>query len=323
MKNEMTVTFDFPENVNTSCRIVYYASAKKAGTVREAYAQITAGKGELKLPQGYPSIMYLFTSSGKTPEAIIYAERGDHIIIKGKNGDISSWEIEGNDATEALTSWRIKNKGLLDGDNDSKLNAAIAAYVKKNPDSDAAAIILYLYYVRRGHEEEFASLEATLGKKIHGNKKLMNALSAADLLTGNIEQPKYPSQIALAGEDGFADTLKLGDGRSSLLLIRGPKGDGDNFSTDSLKALLAAGKQKQIAELYSDTDSLGWRRHLTNDSIEGIKRLWMPLGVSDSITISMGVRRIPYYVVIDSKGKAAYRGDDFQTASGKFRSLNP
>ena len=322
IKNEMTITFDLPEDVNTSCRIVYYASTKKQGMVREAYVQINAGKGEMKLPQGYPSVMYIFASSSKTPSAIIYAERGDHMIVTGKGSDISAWEIKGNDVTDALSAWRIKNKGIVMGNDVDKLNAAVARYVNDNPNSDSSAIILYVYYIRRGHENEFTALEAKLSKKVLGNKKLMNALSAADLLTGAVEAPKYPHMIVLAGEEGYADTLELGKGSATFLMIRGKNGS-EEVPADSLKSFVAGMNGKVLAELYADTDSLNWRTHIANDSIAGLKRLWLPLGLADSIAIEMGIKRIPYYIVIDSKGKALYRGDSFIDASIKFKNLTP
>lgn len=323
IKNQMTITFELSKDVNSSCRIVYYASAKKGGMMREAYPQITAGKGELKLPQGYPSIMFLFSSSGKNPSAIIYAERGDRIVVSGKGNDISNWKITGNDITDQLTEWRLKNKGVLVGNNEEKLNAAVTKYVTANPNSEAAAVVLYIYYVRRGHEEEFAALETKLSKKITSNKKLMDALATADLLTGAVEATKYPSRIILNGNEGYADTVSLGNGVSTFLMYRGGKSDSDELSVDTLKALMAKRNGKSVVELYAETDSLNWRRHISNDSVAGMKRLWLPLGMADSVAMAMEVKRLPYFIIVDSKGKAVYRGDDFKEASQKFQSLTP
>ena len=324
IKNEMTITFDLAPNVNTPCRIVYYASAKKGGMLKESYAQITNGKGEMKLPQGYPSIMYLFSSSGKNPSAVIYAERGDKIVVTGKESDISGWDIKGNDITDELTAWRLKNKGLIVGNNEDKLNAAVAEYVKKNPDSDAAAVMLYVYFMRRGHENEFVSLAALLGKNVRENKKLMNALASADLLTGSVEEAKYPPAIVLTGSEGYADTLQLGNGTTTMLLFAADKKNSDStVSTDSLKKFIAKRNGKTVAELYTDSDSLAWRRHIDNDSVSGMKRFWMPLGLADSLSISMGVKRVPYYIILDSKGKEVYRGDNFEVASEKFTGITP
>lgn len=325
LKNEMTITFELSSDVDTSCRIVYYASAKKGGTLKESFARISEGKASMKLPQGYPSIMYLFPNSGSTrPSALIYGRRGDKIVVTGKGADISGWEIRGNDVTEQLTEWRLSHKGVIAGGNEEKLNSAVADFVKKNPDSKAAAILLYVYFTRGAHENEFASLWASLGKKVRNDKDLMNALSAADLLTGAVEEPKYNSEIVLTGEEGYADTIRLGKGSSTMLMfVANNKNSEEKLSTDSLKSFIAKRNGKTVAELYADSDSLAWRRHLANDSVSGMKRLWMPLGVVDSLSISMGVRKLPYYIVIDSKGKDAYRGESFKEASAKFQSLTP
>lgn len=318
VKNEMTLTFSFPEKVNSHCRIVYYASAKGGGMMKETTANISNGKGEMKLVQVYPSVMFLYSSSAKTPSALIYAGRGDKISVTGKDGDIKSWEITGNDVTDELTEWRLKNLKVIEGGNADRLNKAVAEYVGKHPGSRAAAIILYVYFDRRGHEAEFSALLGKFDKKILEDEKLMTALSMADLMTGLPEAPSYPASIILTGSEGYADTLELKKGVKTMLLFRKERNSTGTVPSDSLKKLVAARGSKVVAELFMDPDSLTWNRHLEQDSIVGIKRMWMPLGTADSTAMKMGVRRIPYYIVLSPEGKELYRGDNWKEAANKF-----
>lgn len=327
-KNEVKLTFELPKETNTACRILYYASAKNVGLYRETVVEISAGSGEIVLPVGYPTIISLFSPSQKLPGALIYAERGNKFKISGQGTAIQEWEIQGNEVTDALTEWRIENKeAILSRDRKPEaLNAKVEEYVKAHPDSRAAAIILYFYFSRRGNEKTFYKLQSSLDKKILEDEKFMTALSQSDLSTNLPDTPTIPDMIVLTGESGFADTVYLNKGNKTLLIFR-TNSDAD-VNNDSVKSLIkrtatdsdGALKGKAVAELFIDTDSLNWRRHLRNDTINNLSRLWMPLGLADSISLDMGVRRTPYFIIIGPKGKELYRGDDWDKAIGKFES---
>lgn len=321
-KNEMTLTFDLSPDVNSPCRIVYYASSRNEGMLRETVAQITQGKGELKLPQKNPSLLFLLATGQELPAAVLYGEAGNNFTVTGKNGDIREWSITGNEVTDSLSSWRIRNINLIKANDSKGINSAVADYVKKNPDSEAAAVLLYVYFCRRGNEKEFSDLLSLLNKKLLENEKLMAALSAADLMTGLPDSPSYPSKLILTGQDGYADTLNFGSDGTTLLLFRMASRGLTEVSADSLKALVNRKGSKKVAEIFMDTDSLNWKRHISDDSIAGMKRLWMPLGLADSVAMKMQVKRLPYYIIIDSQGKELYHGDDWKEAFLKFGSSN-
>lgn len=321
-RNEVKLTFELPADVNSPCRILYYASGKKGGVIRETVAEINAGKGEIILPTQYPALIYLFSPSSKIPAALIYAERGDKIVVAGKSADVSEWEIKGNKVTEALTQWRIDNISLISSKDSDKLNKVVGEYVARHPDSPAAAIILYFYFDRRGHEKEFVDLQNKLENKVLENERLMDAISMSDLFTQLPMETAFPRQLILTGEEGYADTLLLTKGKAKFLFFRPSGNIRDVIPMDTLKKMAkkdTAGHH--IAELYMDSDSLSWRRHVRKDTIPEMSRLWMPLGMLDSVAMSMQVRTLPYYIVVDSKGKEIYRGDDWKEARKKFEKL--
>lgn len=313
-KNEVTLTFSLPEDFNRPCRIMYYASDDRVGMYRETAAEIIKGKGEIKLPQRHPSLIYLFAPAGNYPSAVLYAGRGEKIDIAGEKEDILTWEITGNATNELLSKWRIQNAAVIAGGDREKINAAVARFIKENPDSQAAAILLYVYFNRRDNEAEFEKLRATIGKKVLDDDKLMRALSSADFLTGLPDSYTVPKSIILHGEEGYADTLALGHGKSTLLIFRN-NNSSSFLNTDSLARLISRAKDLAAVELFAEPDSTAWRRHLKNDTVPGLQRLWFPFGTADSIAIRMGVRRIPYYVIIDSRGKEIYRGEEWKEVS--------
>lgn len=322
-KNEAKLEFLLPKDVNEPCRILYYASAKDAAMIRETVVQIADGKGEVILPLRYPSVIYLFSPAQKQPAAILYGRRGDKFRISGRNGNVAEWEIKGNETTEALSRWRTENSKLIEAKSSEpeRLNEAVQKFVKANPSSPAAAIMLYCYYTRRDHEKEFQKLRSSLAKDVLDDEWLLGALSQADLLTTLPDTPSVPKNIVLVGESGYADTIEFTQEKGVLLMFRSPSDSG--VSIDSVKAVAGRNRKQKMAELYMDPDSMGWRRYLRKDTIKDIGRLWLPLGIADSMALTMGVIRTPYYIVIDPKGKKAYAGDDWEKAVKTFESIKP
>lgn len=313
-KNEVTLEFSLPRQVNTHCGIIYYASGSNGGMMRETVVEISDGKGKIKLPLGYPSLLYL-SSSRSEPDIIVYAERGQVIKVEGDGTDMAGWRVSGNRTTEAVDAWRVANLALIKerSSNPRRINKAVAAYVASNADSPAAAIILYCYFFRRGFEKEFYRLQGVLGRRVIDDEKLMSALSAADLMTRMPDVTEIPRLIMLTDETGYADTLRLADGTKRLLMFLGGSRVSNGFSMDSVK-MIAKRDGREVVELYLETDSLNWRRHVEADTVAGLRRLWLPLGLADSLSIRMGVRRVPYFIVVNPEGKELYRGDDWAAA---------
>lgn len=318
LKNESTLKFDLPGNINTPYRIVYYASSKKQGMIWETAAPLTNGKGELKIPMRYPAIVYMFNPSQNTPDLMFYAERGDEILIKGTDADMRGWSVTGNELTDRWTEWRLANKQMLSSPTPETLNKAVAQYVEKHPGDDLSLVLLMVYYSRREDEAGFRKLYGKIWDKVLDNRELVGALSAADLMEGPLAEPKIPASLALLGESGYADTLQLKDSVPSLLLFIGKDGM-DMAVKDSLPNLISKSPDGRIAEVYMYPDSLGWRQHIRADSIQGLRRMMMPMSLADSTAVSMGVERLPFYLSIGKNGKILYRGDNWKKAVETYK----
>lgn len=324
-KDEIKLSFELPAEVNGAYQVVYYAATAEMETYRETAVDITSGKGEIVLPEKVPTLVFLLQPSQREPITVIYAKRGEKFEIKGDGTDVDAWTIRGNDVTEALTAWRRENLELLKRNERKKLNAAVSEYVKKNPNSDAAAIILTLFYDRSDDEAQFLKLYDSLDRSVRENAELRRALATAALVTGNDMAPKakLPARIVLTGQDGYADTLSQKKGETMLLIFRsGNEAPGHALDLDSLKRILGRKKNAVAAELYANYDSLAWTRAVKRDTIPGLRRLWLPLGLSDSLAMQAGVRRLPYFIVTDGGRKEVYRGGDAAQAWTKFDSIS-
>lgn len=320
-KNEVKLTFQLNGGVTMPCRILYYASDKKKGFIRETMADIRGGAAEIVLPERNPSLFYLFEPSKQFPAAIFYAERGDELTVTGTGDNIAEWRISGNKVSEELSEWRIKNTAVLKKNDPTEINAAVKEYVEKHTDSMAALIILYFYYNRRDNETEFFNLQSKFNKKVLDNEEFMNALSTPDIMTGLVDKPRIPAQLVMRGKSGGLDTVRLTSGKGTLLVFKGNVSGVNEITESSLKSLSEKTEGKTIAEIWADTDSLAWRRHVETDTVTTIKRLWMPLGVVDNTALSLGIRRIPYYIVVDPKGNEIYRGDSSSEAVKQFENI--
>lgn len=319
VKNEVTLTFRLPADFNEPCRLMYYASAENVGMMREAVAEIVGGKGEIKLPERYPSLIFLFSPAQKMPAVVMYAARGDKLGISGDTRNMGEWRVEGTDINKLISDWRVKNYQAISSGNASGINKAVEEFVGSHPSSPASAIILYCYFQRRGHEKEFEKLLDRIDHSVTEDYELMEALSIADMVTEQSLRPEYPDEIVMMGEDGYADTLALKSGKPVLMMFRGSTKSGmKDFPMDSVKKYVEKQGKAVIAEFYIDSDSLNWRRQLRQDTVPSLRRMWMPLGLSDSLAIKLVVRRSPYFIVVDAKGKEVYRGDSWSAAAEKL-----
>lgn len=314
-KNEFTVTFSFQKDVNSTCRMLYYASDSHKGWYIETAADIREGKGELKGITHNPTLVFLF--NGSKPTSFFYAERGDKIVITGKDKDPATWTITGNKINERLSTWRTANLSKLQ---DTKsCNKAVESYIKSNTDDPVSALLLMLYYDRRSDEKGFQKLLKMLTGDA-AKPKWSELISRSDFLTGTPESSKMPNRLILSTSNG-KDTVKT-VGKPMLMIFTRTS---DFHHDDMIKSLLALSREwkdstaRIIIDYNIDTDSISRYRSVKYDSISGVIRAWVPLGFSDPQMTSIGVSEIPSARVSDAKGKVIYFGDDIEEAITKFK----
>jgi hypothetical protein len=314
-KNEFTVSFTMQKDVNSTCRMLYYASDSHKGWYIETAADIREGKGELKGITHNPTLVFLF--KGSQPVSFFYAERGEKIIITGKGNDPAAWDIKGNKINERLTEWRSANTTKL---SDTKsCNKAVASYVKGHTDDPVSALLLMLYYDRREDEKGFQKLFKSLTGDA-AKPKWRDLVSRADIITDAEMPGKMPKTLILSTPNG-RDTVKT-IGKPMLIVFTKTT---DNDHEGIIKSLLALSREwkdsasRIIIDYNIDTDSISRYRSVRFDSISGVIRAWAPLGFSDPYITSIGVSGFPSARVSDAKGKVLYFGDDVEEAVTKFK----
>lgn len=323
VRNEVKVEFALPANVNDAYKMTYYASDPKKGWYVETVAAVQQGKAQMQLATRNPSLVFVIDNS-RIPRAVFYIERGDKIKITGDGADPVSWIIKGNELSEEWTQWRINSRAALSSADFSKINGAVADFVKKNPEKPLSTLLLLTYFNRRLDPALFNKLWKTLkGKALE--PKWMQLVSRSDLLAEAPLAAHELKRILLRSIGNGVDTLRF----PSVPAIMYFRRDDDAARDEGVKILRGLAKDypdsasRIIADISFDADSMSWTARVRRDSLSGIIRAWNMHAEADTDMIRMGVERTPWFVVLDAKGKRKYAGDDPQVADSLFRKTIP
>lgn len=326
VKNEFTVDVSLPADVSRTYKTLYYASDPQKGWIVEGVISLEEGKAQINYITRNPVIVYIF-AAGSTPLTFFYAERGDKIVITGKDNDPVSWQITGNKINDQLTQWRDANSKLLKNWNQQThsgseaLNKAVSDYVIKNPDNPISTLLLLEYYDRSIDMEGFRKNWSKLkGEALEG--KWRELVSRSDMITDPVEIT-LPKQWIIKNAVGGRDTLDFG---KLPMLLHFSRSTDTQYRTnvDILKELAASSNdstERIIANIQLEPDSLIRAQSARTDSLVKVIEGWVPLGVSDPEIKKMGVNSLPLIMVIGTNNKQVYRGDDMQQAQEAFKKL--
>ncbi len=329
VKNEFKIDFEFPKDHFGNYLLTYYAWDSRGGRWIEHTVSIQDGKAMADCITRLPSLIYISDASSAANTIMIYAERGDQIKVIGEGRDMSAWSITGNKVSERWSEWR---KEAYKKKNDTKaFEKSIEEYVKKNPSDQLSAILMLTEWNRRENPEGFVKLWNSIDKNARP-QQLIEMCGAPDLLgvefttqaDGNLEYVKDASikTLKVRSRDRGLDTLRFAKAKGSIIYFYSENNAARRETADSLKKLGKAypdSAKRVIADIYMDSDSTTWINAIRRDSLKGAVRAWQPRGLSEEEMSKMGVARVPWYVVKDSKGKETYGGDDIKKAMAAFR----
>ncbi|MGN0236537.1 MAG: hypothetical protein ACI4AK_00360 [Lepagella sp.] len=329
-KTEFDVEFDLSPSADGTYRAVYYASDPQKGWIVENVVNIQQGKAHLTGIIYNPCIVYLCRTSNASQGLYLYVERGDDFTISGEGSDPAAWHVEGNKLTRQLDEWRTENRNVIVKARSGReadiapLCRAVDSFVTSHPDDPAATIILMAYFDRRYDSERFAALMKSL-RDDAADRKWIDLMARNDMPADEISTPVIPKSLIFATVATGCDTIT--PGRVPTLLYFGkaslqPYRD-DITKLRQLSRSSGDSISRIIANVSFEPDSMTRWHGVNVDSLKWSVQAWAPLGLSDPQIKQLGVRRIPYIIVIDSKAKAVYSGTDTDRAIETFRSLLP
>lgn len=344
VKNEFTLEFRLPENVNYTYSLFYYGSDRGGGVTVDAAVAVSAGKGALQGITRYPTVVYIYYGSKDIPACIVYAERGDKIVLEGKSENPEDWNVTGNKVNGAISEFRRENAGLIGEASKSsegakpaihrRLNAAVKRYVEAHKDNVASLIILTTYYDASVDSEGFLRLLNLLQKNgvPEDGSTIMNVISRQDMLTSTriapaskLEGGDRVKDMVVKSYERNLDTLRASSGKKPLLIYLWRRDDAERQADiDSLKRLVkwrGDSAAMPIADICLDSDSASWTYALKGDTLRQVLHAWMPRGAADEALMRLGVAGSPWWVVIGPDGRLILSGADREEAFKSFRNL--
>lgn len=334
MKNEFTLQFDFPKEYIGNYIIDYYAWDSKKGSWMENVASVQGGKAMVRCVTNRPTLVYIRDASSSSNSIVVYAERGDELVISGDKPDMNTWKVKGNKESELWSEWRNKNTKLLAESRDKfskEKEKAISNFVNSNKDKEISPILLLTEWDRNENPDGFLKLWNTIDNDSK-NQQLLEMCGAADMLGTVFEvnadgklylkKEKKLDLMAVRSRDNGIDSLKFRKQKASLLYFYLDNNSDRGEVMDSIKTLVKAypdSTKRIIADICLRPDSMVWINSLRSDTINGIIRAWMPQGLADQNLTRLGVTRIPWLVVVRKNGEYAYSGSTLKDAVVAFR----
>lgn len=329
-KNEFDIKFELNPSADGTYRAIYYASDPKKGWIVENVVNIQQGKAHLTGMVYNPCIVYLCRTSNAAQGLYLYVERGDDFTISGDGSDPAAWHVDGNKLTRQLDEWRAENRDVIVKARSGReadiapLCRAVESFVTSHPDDPAAAIILMAYYDRGYDPGRFSALMKSL-RDDAADRKWIDMMARNDMPADEPAIPAIPKSLVFATVATGCDTITPGHlptllyfGKASLQPYRD-----DIAKLRQLSRSSGDSASRIIANVSFEPDSMTRWHSVNVDSLQASVQAWVPLGLSDSQIKQLGVRRIPYLIVIDRKAKAIYSGTDTDRAIETFRSLLP
>lgn len=302
----------------TALRAVYYCSDKEKGWYNEAVLTLADGRGSLVCATSLPTLLYLSdTGSAHRDPLVVYARRGDDITLAGSGADMQAWEVGGNDVNEEWSRWRRDNLAALAAADPARRNAAVAAYVRRNPGRLLSALLLLTTFDSQADPSLSARLWNSLDPDIRDDKTIALGATPGRLTPHAAATAPLPAFTLRVRGDSLVS--RKAAGHTSTLLWFWSAGDPSRQAVrDTLRALAARHKGLQLVDVSFDADSLRWLDAMRRDSLDAL-HAWAPAGIASPTAETFGVRRTPAFVVLDNKGARLYHGYDAARAAARAR----
>lgn len=334
MKNEFSIRFEFPKDYVGNYLVDYYAWNSKRGSWVEAVASLQNGVADVRCGTNLPTLVYIRDASSSANSIVLFAEKGDEIVISGDKPDMNTWKIKGNKISQRWSEWRNKNADVLSKSRDKSTGEkekSIADFVGANKNDKLSTLILLTEWNRRENPDGFLKLWNQIGEDAK-SQQFLEMIGCTDLLgvefevdaKGNLirTKEKKQKQIIVRSRDNGADTLNFSKVKSSLLFFFEDSNSEREEAMDSIKALVKAypdSAKRIISDICLRPDSMAWVNSIRRDTVQTIVRAWAPHGIADPNIINLGVARHPWFMVIRKDGSDAYSGSDLKDAIAAFR----
>lgn len=269
------------------------------------------GRFSFKGVSAQPVVVNLLDSRGNPLTAVV-AANGDHIKVKGDADKASGIKVRGNRLNEDWQLFRNEHAAFYSDPNPSRLDAAIAKYVKEHPADMLSTVLLMVDYSDYSNREAVDKMLQSIDEKARP-KSLLEAYESRPAKRRTEALPRLMT-LNLVKHGGDFEHITLTNQVTLLHLWANPF-QNRVTTVNKMKGLSPA---IHVVDVLTESDTLRWQQAISADPASW-KHYWAPGGPLEPGIQLLGISMAPWFAVIDSTGLVTYSGPDYSTVE---RELN-
>ncbi len=308
-KSEFTVVGKIAGLGETNVHVAYLNAD---GAVDEKWVGVKDDAFQFKGEVAEATLVMLSDGQGR-PLARLVIEGGDEITIEGEKEKLNELQIKGNETSEQWYKFIAEHTAQYQQPDQTALNKEIEKYVTDHPEELLSTLLLLVDYSGENRDKLLGQIK----DKAKPASLLMDYNELQALLTKQGNAPL--KTMKLFGARGDFDSFSPNAAAHSLIIFW------DNASSTARRNILnrleqqnVTDKNAQLADIYMEGDSSGWRSKWQQDPIDGIVHYWAPQGAMHEDLKDLNITTLPTIIVVDSTGAQRYRGADANAALKKL-----
>ncbi len=239
------------------------------------------------------------------------ARPGDDIKLRIDRAHPYLSQVKGNDISESWSKYLISNASKFAGTSAETRNAAVAQYIRANPSSELATLLLITEYDAAANPVAADSLFRLIAPEARamGFEALFTetyqryGLEALGAKVRSIPYRLQGNDTALYRTSSSPHTLIAVSDRNS----------GRDSVVAALRSLARSDKRLKLLDLSIDSDTTEWHYSIVADSASWTQG-WLPGGTAARSVEALSIPSSPYFIIADSTGRQLWRGSSISKA---------
>lgn len=248
---------------------------------------------------------------------VVMVDNSLKVTMKIDAQNPTRFSADGNEFNRAYSDFLADNRENIENRNAEAVNAAVAAYIRHNPESKVATVLMTTIYDASLNPAEAAKLFNCISEDARPD---YIAVGYSDLVAG-IGKAKADTVEAVTLLSSKDSLVRLDPTEYRATFIAFSTDDperGDSIKTTLREVSRRAGRRGLVVDHLLSSDTLSWKRQLRRDTATWIS-VWSGMGVSSPGADRFAIPSLPYFVVADSAGRATYRGTSATAAATAFK----
>ena len=284
-------------------RVVYSADSAIVDEVVEVDKH---GKFSYKGEAASPAIVSLMDERGESL-VLVVAVNGDHLKVEGEAAKAMGLKVKGNKLNEDWQLFRDEHRAFYTDPNPSRLDAAIAKYVKEHSGDMLSTVLLMADYSDFTDRDKVQALINSISLEARP-ESLLATFMGNPMGRKSVSVPRLMSLNLIKHGGDFEDVSLT----NHVTLIHLWGGVQDNRQgTINLLNTLPDGVR--VLDVLAESDTIRWHQVIAGDPAQW-QHYWAPGGPMEQGIQLLGITSLPWFAVADSTGMVTYTGPDINAA---------